>query len=100
MNRTPGTWVPEMYSMPTGADDFDCGASVWADDGTRRREVAFVKELPEQEANVRLIAAAPDLLEALKECAPALARFGYDSESVRKAYDAIAKAEGKEPAQR
>ena len=66
MEHTPGTWVAEMYSMPTGADDFECGASVFADDGSRRREVAFVKELPEQEANARLIAAAPEMLEAMK----------------------------------
>lgn len=62
MNITPGVWVGEMYSMPTGAGDFNCGASVWADDGTHRKEVAFVKELPEQEENLRLLAAAPDLL--------------------------------------
>lgn len=47
-----------------------------------------------REEDAGLIAAAPELLAALKECAPALARFGYDSESVRKAYEAIAKAEG------
>jgi len=67
MNHTPGTWVAQTYSMPTGADDFDCGASVYAEDGNgHRKEVAFVKELPEQEANVKLMAAAPELLAALE----------------------------------
>lgn len=47
--------------------------------------------------DAQLIAAAPDLLDALRECASALARFKFDSdfETVRKAYEAIAKAEGK-----
>lgn len=53
---------------------------------------------PQQEANARLIAAAPDLLEALIELADAGAdAWGEDRPCVRWAYAAIARATGEQP---
>jgi hypothetical protein len=55
----------------------------------------------EQEANINLIAAAPELLEALSLAADSLAvgdperEHAYVGEALRKARAAIAKAEGK-----
>jgi hypothetical protein len=46
---------------------------------------------PEHEANARLIAAAPELLEALKELLPGADAMGWNTEKARAA---IAKAEG------
>ncbi|OOE15148.1 hypothetical protein BSR09_00660 [Stutzerimonas degradans] len=49
----------------------------------------------EQEANVRLIAAAPDLLEALEHCVDSLgSEFALPSECIQQARAAIAKARG------
>ena len=52
----------------------------------------------QQEANARLIAAAPDLLEALKELADCGAEaWGEDRPCVKWARAAIAKATGEQP---
>ena len=56
---------------------------------------------PECEANARLIAAAPDLLEALEMCTKAMASVlpdfnPYDQAAYDKARAAIAKAKGEE----
>ena len=53
---------------------------------------------PQQEANARLIAAAPDLLEALIELADCGAEaWGEDRPCVKWARAAIAKATGEQP---
>lgn len=87
---TLGPWRDGSLSFSTG---WRCVVNL---PNGRCIDVADPRNRPtdeEDRANARLIAAAPELLAALKECAPALARFGYDSESVRKAYEAIAKAQ-------
>jgi hypothetical protein len=78
--HTPGPWLPVELKL-----------------GSRSFWIAIHSggRLPETEANARLIAAAPDLLEALK--AIMSDRFnGPDSEPIwRRAEAAIAKAEGR-----
>jgi hypothetical protein len=55
---------------------------------------AMYGTVAQAEANARLIAAAPDLLEACKEALDLLGRDGY---SVQQLLMAIAKAEGNQP---
>jgi hypothetical protein len=61
------------------------------------RQVGFVSRHPDQEANARLIAAAPELLEALKEVARTemfLPDHPQRFAAYKNARDAIAKATG------
>ena len=51
--------------------------------------------LAERRANAALIAAAPELLEALKECESMLDEFDANSERTARIRSAIAKAEGR-----
>jgi hypothetical protein len=102
--HTPGPWWIDR------ADDVDLpnhvGISaekhgllaqvVWRMEGDERS--------PRREANARLIAAAPDLLEALLECLPHLERddqhidaLGWKMPHYTKACEAIAKATGSKP---
>jgi hypothetical protein len=82
--HTPGPWklrhVPERFDGSTYCVD-------WSDD---QEEVA---EIVHGEANARLIAAAPDLLEALQACFEYGAMTGDDWVADR-AEAAIAKATG------
>ena len=91
-SHTPGPWhrnIPPAARYPT----------VWSG---RNKHVAYVKTsadlTPEEiEANITLIAAAPDLLEALKGCLPQLELGNCEAEHIKAAHAAIAKAES--PAQ-
>lgn len=91
--HTPGTWSDYYAKLaPVGS------VAVWSDQGGMVRRVALCGthegiDLDEAEANARLIAAAPDLLEALIQIAKLT---GPDS--IIHAHDiaraAIEKAEG------
>jgi len=105
--HTPGPWkirrasnlqIPlrnSVFCLEDEADELNIGlVSTWADDK---------EDAVEAEANARLIAAAPDLLEALEDIANDYAeRFDMDSQStnpgmkvvVENARAAIAKAKG------
>jgi hypothetical protein len=80
--HTPGPWEPltdrhcELLIFAPSAEEFVCGVTVF---------------LPDAEANARLIAAAPDLLEALKRVCSHGYRTSPDWDNARAA---IAKAEG------
>lgn len=89
LKHTPGPWAfidpdglavrhPQVYS-DTGAI---CNVT-WLGDG----------RIDELRANARLIAAAPELLEALLDCREALRRTGHDGE-LAIVNAAIAKATG------
>jgi hypothetical protein len=69
--------------------------------GVREDWVRFILDNPTGEANARLIAAAPDLLEALQHCLRELSRDNYQNMSVSQlavglAEAALAKAEGRD----
>lgn len=87
---TPGPW---MYQATAGNHDF----LVYPE--STGRDVALVRDF--NEANARLIAAAPELLTALRELVAALPasssktpRTRWNAEAVARA--AIAKAEGRD----
>lgn len=95
---TPGPWKATRVTVwgPSSASvaTVRCGAHMWLDDSA-----TVSKE--EADANARLIAAAPDLMEALKEVTELYSRTvaGWvDTEKVPEiiaARAAIAKAEGR-----
>jgi len=93
MTHTPGPWVVEYYdSVRSKANgEFVCNAITYNKYGRTEEQRLLL-----QEANARLIAAAPDLLEALKKYQQ-YNRLKNDSDA--EIYDiaetAIAKAEGK-----
>lgn len=95
MGHTPGPWSADYGDFAaycdTGAEVCEASAGI-RDDGTR---------IPceEMEANLNLIAAAPELLASLKQCLPLVdayrRAFGGDGDvSAAYARSVIAKAEG------
>ncbi len=82
--HTPGPWKPTYESDPYRLVDHTDG-----------REIAAVSGVDNEnrDANARLIAAAPDLLEALKGLLP-MWESGVSEPWVEAAKAAIAKAEG------
>lgn len=60
---TPGPWAVSRDAVPKGHEQF----TVYAEEGGERVATAFVDE-----ANARLIAASPMLLELIKECVDGL----------------------------
>ena len=93
---TPGPW--QMH------DEFYCHEEIYGnldlvDGNVRGTLVCEVSENDESFANARLIAAAPDLLEACKDAADAMSRMDCGEETrmgsaLKKVCDAIAKATG------
>jgi hypothetical protein len=85
MTHTPGPWYVVRRTVTV---------SVHSQDGLYI--VENVRKLPNQEANIRLIAAAPDLLEALMElesnCYAGALEIFEDHPSIAKAREAIKKA--------
>ena len=90
--RTPGPWTVEKYD---NVDHGYCGWNVASQDGDSVAEaVDYPYYCIRSEADACLIAAAPDLLAALKECLDKLEFHGYP-EMRGIVFEAIAKAEGK-----
>lgn len=85
--HTPGPWIISR----------GMGVQIALDTGTPNepsaRFVAAVHDIPEREANARLIAAAPELLAALKHLLNASVGM-HGSEAELRAIEAIHKAEG------
>lgn len=87
-NYTPGPWVVQETN-------FAQQKNVYAQ--TDKPPIATVYgSTGENEANARLIAAAPDLLAALKECITAVDVTMYGM-AIHNARAAIAKATGDQP---
>lgn len=93
---TPWPWRVVGYA---DEDERDGAVAVVARDGFI---VAEVLKWPQQDANARLIAAAPDMYEALREC-PLPSTMGDVEEHYHRFYDwynkhvtaAMSKAEGR-----
>jgi len=97
---TPGPWRIQAQSPNRG------GTEIWGGDSpvaALYQEVGYdelgdVEPFPNTTANACLIAAAPDLYEALKACAFLIEAYdGLDSPEFKQAMAAIAKAEGNAP---
>jgi hypothetical protein len=85
--HTPGPWIPEYKlsngTIPFGTVDSDFGA------------ICFVTLQGEQvQANTRLLAAAPDLLQALEQMRACAESCGWRNAEMQNAIAAIAKAKG------
>ncbi len=98
MTHTPGPWFirddewdngVDHYSISTGPDILDsaiCSLSIWDKEHTEERM-----------ANANLIAAAPDMLEALKAALPHIECSNPEQSGIiTMCGKAIAKAEGKQ----
>ena len=93
--HTPGPWLIEAQNSHTGAiatvhNTTDVWVEIWSENW-----IVTGMGPEEQSANARLIAAAPDLLEALQRAVDLLARYPKHDEAWRQARAAIAKATGK-----
>ena len=100
--HTPGPWVFRSESGASGCDDNDMGGIYapdfvevcWFGNGTTYYPT---EGCPPSEANGRLMAAAPDLLEACIQAEAAIAGLDFDGcpEALAVIRAAIAKAEGR-----
>jgi len=81
--HTPGPWEVQIGIDPTGFACYFIG----------RISRPFISRA-EEEANARLIAAAPDLLSALEQANEMLKYIGGCQDTVDKASKAISKAKG------
>jgi hypothetical protein len=78
--HTPGPWDSSTYEVEANDGTLICNMSGW-------------KSPEASKANARLIAAAPELLEALKNIYDLL-EDGHWQETKRRIFELIAKAEG------
>ena len=100
--HTPGPWrITDRYGVLTDQVGIDgrTVCTVWTMQQGHRPSGVDTEPWPEGEANARLIAAAPDLLESLRELAElAVLQFGMPPPGadgpLQKALAAIAKADG------
>ena len=96
--HTPGPWKAEgtcVYALNGDRSNiFFCGVQGGYTEQNRHRSVRT--KCDELLANARLIAAAPELLEALELCEEAL-EDGHWSNLKALVRDAIAKAKGEQP---
>jgi hypothetical protein len=95
MKHTPAPWKIEKRSLT--AINTENKHIAMVNYSYRGLESDVIGE--EHEANARLIASAPELLEALNHCAEAMESIDYDEDSrigraIKQAYEAIAKAGG------
>lgn len=98
IGHTPGPWHYHSGWLSVSSDEAgeNLLADVWVDDDDDDNTVAH--------ANGRLIAAAPDMLEALRQIAKGEGPFSYDRRTrtiidphAEIALAAIARAEGRQP---
>ncbi len=92
-SHTPGPWVVARGRINCSGE-FGYGAITTDED--EPWYIAKVESLPREEANARLIAAAPDMLAALQRLVND-SMFKNHPEASQMAIDAIAKATGEAP---
>lgn len=85
IKHTPGPWHVGMKPGPI----------VYGPKGEQVSPLNIMLDPEEAKANARLIAAAPELLDALKSVLPYLGEE-VSSSVMRKVHDALSKAEGRE----
>lgn len=104
MSYTPGPWRLSQGNIGN-AIEADSGRQLYEGDTGFRTVAMFqactsAERFTDQEANRlangMLIAAAPELLEALQSCAGVLSHHGIASATLQRALAAIAKATGAE----
>ena len=94
MEHTPGPWeVVEMIDYNHGHKYVD-GYRVQSVNGDPNEPVAEMSGFEKAEANANLIAAAPDLLEALEDMTAWVKSVGCGCQRCIKSLAAIAKARG------
>ena len=94
--HTPGPWIARPKNTPNSDAWWVTAAPLRP--GHRGFVAECVARESANEANARLVAAAPDLLKAAREAAHRLiVEFGFDvsQRDVRALLDAVKKAEGK-----
>lgn len=92
-NHTPGPWRVN----PEGFNE-DCGSVIVSEDGKHSVVSAYGGQyctgfVDMSEANAALIAAAPEMLQALKDIVDFFSDFDHE-ETIQKATHIISKAEG------
>jgi len=89
-NHTPGPW----FSLGAGGTDYTVIAS------NKGEEVVGVSEwIRAEDEDLRLMATAPELLEALEKCVFLLSSIGHrpnNSATAMVAFDVISKAKGEQ----
>lgn len=95
MSHTPGPWTYDDESVTGSVWSGNAPSGAWP---TGVCVASVLGDSAESEANARLIAAAPELLEALEECLEWIRQNGRPptSELRQRVENAIAKARGGE----
>ena len=93
MKHTPGEWFTHREGFSTVYVECRIGGGLIQEVAACGPTAAGSEQ---QEANARLIAAAPELLEALQDCVTALHDLDYTAPELGPARAAIAKALGEQ----
>jgi hypothetical protein len=100
MKHTPGPWIVHDHAPASvwAGDEHVATCNWWIDPAAiQEGEPDYrVKSATKREANARLIAAAPDMLEAMKNLLDLFDPYGPEAQrAAKQARAVIAKAEGR-----
>lgn len=91
MTHTPGPWIINHHGLQQPTGDYD---HIHAESNNALQAICKVVRRHDGNANARLIAAAPDMLDLLKDLL-AIAKDCDDREMIERMETVINKAEGK-----
>jgi len=96
---TTGPWKTDGHGIVTGGPDFctsicETPVILWRTGHGGKGFKHQVKQIEQAQANARLIASAPDLLEALQDMIKYLDNNGKETDVSEYARQAVAKAKG------